>query len=195
MVNIIWSVFIITGIVYSFIIGKTDIISNEILNSAKTSLDMILKLLPVMAIWLGIMEIAQKSGLLQKISQVISPLLNKLFPEIPKGHESLSFIASNMVANMVGLGNAATPFGLKAMNSLQKLNKKKDTASRSMITFLVLNTGGLTIIPTTVISMRVMYGSENPTEILLPCIIATFISTFCGLILDRFMARRYKNDN
>lgn len=194
MVNIIWSLLIIIGIVYSCIVGKIDVINNEILNSAKASLDMIIKLLPVMAIWLGIMEIAKKSGLLDKFAKLISPILHKLFPEIPKNHESLGFIASNMVANMVGLGNAATPFGLKAMQSLQELNKKKDTASRSMITFLVLNTGGLTIIPTTVISMRLMYGSANPTEILLPCIIATFFSTICGLILDRFIARRSKND-
>lgn len=194
MVNIIWSVLIILGIIYSLFSGRIDVINNEILNSAKSSLDMILKLFPVMAIWLGIMEIAQKSGLLEKFAKFISPILNKLFPEIPKNHESLSFIASNMVANMMGLGNAATPFGLKAMQSLQELNKKKDTASRSMITFLVLNTGGLTIIPTTVISMRLMYGSANPTEIIIPCIIATFISTICGLILDRFIARRHKND-
>ena len=99
-----------------------------------------------------------------------------------------------MIANMFGLGNAATPFGLKAMKSLQELNKKKDTASRSMITFLVLNTSGLTIIPTTVISMRLMHGSTNPTEILVPCFIATFFSTMCGLILDRILARRHKNN-
>lgn len=194
MVNIIWSVLIILGIIYSLFSGKIEVINNEILNSAKTSLDMILKLFPAIAMWLGIMEIAKKSGLLQKFAKLISPVLNKLFPEIPKNHESLSFIASNMVANMMGLGNAATPFGLKAMQSLQELNKKKDTASRSMITFLVLNTSGLTIIPTTVISMRLMYGSTNPTEILIPCIIATFVSTICGLILDRIMARRHKND-
>lgn len=194
MVNIIWSVMIISGIIYSLITGKIDVINSEILTSAKTSIDMIIKLLPVMAIWLGIMEIAKNSGLLEKISIRISPLLHKLFPDIPKNHESLGLIASNMVANMVGLGNAATPFGLKAMESLQKINPNKNVASRSMITFLVLNTAGLTIIPTTVISLRLMHGSTNPTEILLPCIIATFFSTMCGLILDRILARRHKND-
>lgn len=195
MVNIVWSVLIISGILYSFFIGKIDAINAEILTSAKSSIDMIIKLLPIMAIWLGIMEIAKKSGLLKKFSTFISPLLSKLFPDIPKNHESLGYIASNMVANMVGLGNAATPFGLKAMESLQELNEKKDIASRSMITFLVLNTGGLTIIPTTVISLRLMHGSTNPTEILVPCIIATFFSTACGLILDRILARRHKNDS
>lgn len=195
MVNIIWSILIIVGIIYSLFTGRIDVINNEILNSTKTSLDMILKLIPVMALWLGIMNIAKKSNLLDKFSKVISPLLRKLFPDIPKNHESLSLIASNMVANMFGLGNAATPLGLEAMKSLQTINKKKNTASRSMITFLVLNTSGLTIIPTTVISLRLSYGSLNPTEIIFPCIIATFVSTFCGLVLDRLLARRYKDDN
>ena len=120
-------------------------------------------------------------------------MLTKLFPEIPKGHESLGLIASNMISNMFGLGSAATPFGLKAMSSLQKLNKKKDTATRSMITFLVINTSGLTIIPTTVISLRMMYGSVNPTSIVLATIISTIASTTVGIIIDRILARRYKN--
>lgn len=121
---------------------------------------------------------------------LLSKVLTKLFPEIPACHESLSYIASNVVANMFGLGNAATPFGLKAMKSLEEINDKKDTASRSMITFLVLNTSGVTIIPTTIISLRMMYGSLNPTEIVLPCIIATTIGTTGGLIIDRIVARR-----
>ena len=127
----------------------------------------------------------------KKISFKLSKILKKIFPEIPEGHESLSYISSNIVANMFGLGNAATPFGLKAMKSLQELNEKKCVASRSMITFLVLNTSGVTIIPTTIISLRMMYKSTNPTEIVLPCIIATALSTIGGLIFDRIIARRY----
>ena len=123
-------------------------------------------------------------------SKLLYPILKKLFPEIPKEHESLSLIASNIIANMFGLGNAATPFGLKAMKSLQELNDKKDTASRSMITFLVLNTSGVTLVPTTIISLRMMYGSKNPTEVVTMCILATFISTIGGLIMDRFLARK-----
>ena len=102
-------------------------------------------------------------------------------------------MASNMISNIFGLGSAATPFGLKAMDSLQKLNKKKDTATRSMITFLVINTSGLTIIPTTIISLRMMYGSKDPTIIVLACIISTFIATIGGLIVDRILSRRYKD--
>lgn len=190
MINKIWGIFIIVGSIFCIITNKIDILNTEILESTKTAFDMIIKIFPVMALWLGIMKIASESGLLKKFSKMISPILRKLFPEIPESHESLSLIASNIIANMFGLGNAATPFGLKAMKSLQELNKKKDTASRSMITFLVLNTGGVTIIPTTIISLRMMHGSTNPTEIVSACILATFLSTISGLILDRILARR-----
>ena len=194
MVNVIWCSFIILGIVFSLITNKSGVINVEILNSTKTSLDMVIRIFPVMALWLGIMNIAKISGLLDKISKKLSPLIRKLFPEIPESHESISLIASNVIANMFGLGNAATPFGLKAMQSLQSINDKKDIASRSMITFLVLNTSGLTIIPTTIISMKLMYGSVNPTDIVLPCLIASFISTVGGLIMDRILACRWKHD-
>lgn len=192
MVNIIWCSFIIIGSIFCIVNGKLDLLNTEILGSAKSSLDMILKIFPVMALWLGIMKIASESGLLNKITKIVTPLFSKMFPEIPKNHEAIGYITSNMIANIFGLGNAATPFGLKAMQSLQEINSKKDTASRSMITFLVLNTSGLTIIPTTVISLRMMYGSSNPTGIVFPCIIATFLSTIAGLIMDYILAERSK---
>lgn len=190
MINKIWAFFIIIGVLYSFFTGNIEVINKEIIECAKTSLDMVIQIFPVMALWLGIMKIAETSGLLKKLSSMLSPILGKLFPEIPKGHESLSLIASNIIANMAGLGNAATPFGLKAMKSLQEINEKKDTASRSMITFLVLNTSGVTIIPTTIISLRLLHGSLNPTDIVLPCIIATIISSVFGLLLDRYLGGR-----
>ncbi len=189
MVNKIWGFFIIIGIIFCLFTDNVDVINNEILNSCKTALDMNFKIFPVMALWLGIAKIAEVSGLLKKLSLKLSGILKFIFPEIPKGHQSLSYISSNIIANMFGLGNAATPFGLKAMQSLQELNTKKDTASRSMITFLVLNTSGVTIIPTTIISLRMMYGSVDPTSIVFPCIIITFTSTFIGLIIDRILAR------
>ena len=192
MVNIIWCSFIIIGSIFCIVNGKLDLLNTEILGSAKSSLDMILKIFPVMALWLGIMKIASESGLLKKITKIVTPLFSKMFPEIPKNHEAIGYITSNMIANIFVLGNAATPFGLKAMQSLQEINPKKDTASRSMITFLVLNTSGLTIIPTTVISLRMMYGSSNPTGIVFPCIIATFLSTIAGLIMDYILAERSK---
>ena len=190
MINKIWGFFIIIGSVFCLLTNKVDVLNNEILECTKSSLDMIIKIFPVMALWLGIMNISKVSGLLGKFSKLLYPILKKLFPEIPKEHESLSLIASNIIANMFGLGNAATPFGLKAMKSFQELNDKKDTASRSMITFLVLNTSGVTLVPTTIISLRMMYGSKNPTEVVTMCILATFISTIGGLIMDRFLARK-----
>lgn len=192
MINKIWAFFIILGIIFALFTGNIEVINKEILTSSKTAFDMVISLFPVMALWLGIMKIASTSGLLEKFSKLISPLLSKLFPEIPKNHESLSLISSNIIANMFGLGNAATPFGLKAMQSLQELNKKKDTASRSMITFLVINTSGVTLVPTTIISLRMLYKSTNPTEIAFACILATLISTIGGLIIDRILAGKYK---
>jgi len=190
MINKIWASFIIIGILFCLLTNKIDVINEQLLTSATTALEMIMKIFPVMALWLGIMNIAKKTGLLDKFSSILSPILNKIFPQIPKGHESFSFMGSNIIANIFGLGNVATPFGLKAMKSLQELNDKKDTASRSMITFLVINTSGLTIIPTTVISLRMMYNSNSPTEIILACILATLISTIGGLIADYLLARR-----
>lgn len=190
MVNIIWGVFIVIGIVFCLLTNKLDILNEQILTSTKSALDMVLKIFPVMALWLGIMKIAEESGLLKKLSLKLSFVLKYIFPEIPKSHESLSYISSNIIANMFGLGNAATPFGLKAMQSLQTLNDKKDTASRSMITFLVLNTSGVTIIPTTIISLRMAYNSSNPTSIVLPCLIIGVLSTISGLLIDKILSRR-----
>lgn len=192
MINIVWLILISIGIIYGICTNNTSTINSTIIDSTKISLDMLFKIFPVIALWMGLMKIAETSKLLEKLSNKISPFLIKIFPDIPKSHESFSLIASNIIANLFGLGSAATPFGLKAMESLQKLNKKKDTASRSMITFLVLNTSGLTIIPTTIISLRMMYKSINPTHIVVACIISTICATIGGLIIDRIMWRRYK---
>ena len=193
MVNLIWLILITVGIIFGLLTNKLDVINTTIVDSTKVSLEMLFKIFPVVSLWMGLTKIAEVSGLLQKLSNKLSPLLTKIFPEIPNGHESLSLIASNMIANIFGLGSAATPFGLKAMSSLQKLNKKKDAASRSMITFLVINTSGLTLIPTTIISLRMMHGSSNPTKIVLACILSTLFATIGGIIIDRLLARRYKD--
>ena len=193
MINTIWCLLISIGIIYGILTNNLELINNTIINSTKISLDMLLKIFPVLALWMGLTKIAEESGLLKKISLLLSPILTKIFPEIPKGHESLGLIASNIVSNIFGLGSAATPFGLKAMTLLQKLNKNKKVASRSMITFLVINTSGFTIIPTTVISLRMMHKSINPTSILLASLITTLTATIGGIIIDRLLARRYKD--
>ena len=185
MINIIWTLFIILGIIYALFTGNISSVNETIVVSAKDSLDIFLGILPTIVLWVGIMKIVSNSGLLNKISNILYPLLSKLFPEIPKNHDSLGYISSNITANILGLGNAATPFGLKAMESLQELNKDKTTASRSMITFILLNTSGLTLLPTTVISLRNMYNSVNPTLIIIPTIIITFTSTIIAIILDK----------
>lgn len=194
MINKIWAFFIISGIIFCMITGNLELVNKVILESTKSTLDLTMKIFPVIALWLGIMNIASVSGLLIRISKIISPFLGKLFPEIPKGHEAISLIASNIVINMFGLGNAATPFGLKAMQSLQELNRDKKVASKSMVTFLIINTSGVTIIPTTVISMRLMYGSVRPTEIVLACILSTLISCISGIIIDYMIRKRSKYD-
>ena len=195
MINKIWASFIIIGILYSILTNNVELISTEIIKGTETTLNMIMKIFPVMALWLGIMKIAEASNLLKKISQLLSPIMKKIFPEIPENHESISLITTNVVANLFGLGNASTPIGLKTMKSLQELNKNTKEASHSMITFLVLNTTGLTIIPTTILSINMMYNKTNPTEIILPCFLASLSATIGGLITDRILQRKDKKCN
>lgn len=192
MVNVIWGLLLVIGIVYSLLTGKVNELNSEILTSAKMGLDLIFEILPIIVIWMGLMRIAEDGGIIKKISTLLSRPLNIIFPSIPKGNPALGLIASNVAVNMMGLGSAATPFGLKAMKELQKINPKKEIASEAMVTFLILNTGGVTIIPTTVIAMRTMYGSANPTEIIIPSIIATACATIGGLIVDYFIRRRHR---
>lgn len=184
MINYLWFSFILIGVLYSIIKGDTNL-SNNLLSSGKSAIDMIINLVPLMCLWIGTMKIAEKSGLLNVISNKLSKIIRIIFPEIPKGDPAISYISSNIVMNMLGLGNAATPFGIKTMKELKRLNNNKDIASRSMITFLVINTSSVTIIPTTVISLRMLNGSSNPSNIIGVTIITTFLSTFIAILLDR----------
>jgi spore maturation protein A len=193
MVNIIWGLFIVIGIVYGLFTGNISVINNEIIESGNKAIKLVLDILPLLVIWMGLMKIAETSGLIKKIASLMTPLLSKLFPSVPKGDESLGFIASNIAINMAGLGSAATPFGLKAMAKLQELNQDKKRATTAMITFLVLNTSGVTIIPTTIIALRLSAGSTNPTAVLPTCILATTCSTIAGLTLDYIIRRHNGN--
>ena len=184
MINYLWGIFIIIGVIFGLLKGNNNV-ANSLLTSGSKGIEMILSLVPLMCLWLGTMKIAATSGLLEIISKKLSKVVRIIFPEIPEGDPSIGYISSNIVMNMLGLGNAATPFGLKAMSELKRLNNNSDVASRSMITFLVLNTASVTIIPTTVISLRILNGSTSPTEIVLVTIITTFLSTFLALLLDR----------
>ena len=193
MVSYIWFILILIGIVYSLLTGSLETLNNSILTNGKKALDLTISIMPVIVLWTGIMKIAEESNLLAKFAKLVSPILSKLFPDIPKDNPSLGYIASNIAANMLGLGSAATPFGLKAMQEMQKLNKKKDTATVPMITFLVLNTAGVTLIPTTVLALRIAHNSSNPSAIIIPGIIATICSSLGGLTLDYFIRKRSKN--
>ena len=185
MINKLWCLLIFLGSFFLIINGKVDTLNNQILNSGKVTLDLIIQIFPLMSLWLGVIGIAKDSGLLFKFSKLIEPILIKIFPDIPSGHEAFGYISSNIIANLFGLGNAATPFGIKAMESMQRLNDDKDTASDSMITFLIINACGMTLVPTTIISLRMLYNSNNPSIIALPCIVVSFLSIVFGLIINK----------
>ena len=183
MINYLFASFFIIGILYSFYTNTN--ISNEMLIASSKSIELIFTIIPIMCLWLGIMNIAKKSGLLDKLATLLTPILKYLFPEIPKNSPCFSYISINIIMNMLGVGNAATPFGLKAMQEMQKINQNKDIASRSMITFIVMNTAAVTIIPTTIISLRVLNKSINPMSIVPYIIITSTLSCIIGLIIDR----------
>ena len=186
MVNYIWVGISIIGIIYAMITGTMAEVNEAIFKSAKESVTLCFGLMSVLVFWLGIMKIAEEAGLLESLTKIAKPIVSRLFPEVPSNHPAMGYIVSNIMANTFGLGNAATPLGIKAMEQLKELNGGKDTASRSMITFLALNTSGLTLIPTTVIGIRIHYNSANPTEIVGPTFLATVIATIAAIMLDRY---------
>ena len=185
MINYIFGFFLVIGIIYGFIFNNISSINSVLVSGGKDAIDMIFNIIPLLCLWLGVMKIAEESGLIKKISLFMSKIIHPIFPDLDEKGNSISYIATNMVMNMLGLGSGATPFGLKAMKSMQDENGNKNVASRSMITFLVINTASVTIIPTTVISFRMFNNSSNPTDIVLACVITTVLSCIIGLLLDR----------
>lgn len=194
MVNLIWAFMAIVGIVYAMINGTMEEVNKALFDSANDAVTLSIGLISILVFWLGIMKIAEKAGIMNILAKVFKPLVVKLFPEIPSNHPAISYIVSNFIANFFGLGNAATPMGIKAMQEMKKLSNS-DTASRSMITFLAINTSGLTLIPTTVIAIRMQYNSISPTEIVGTTLIATLISLTSAIMIDRFFfaSERRKN--
>lgn len=193
MVSIIWGCFILIGVLFSIATGSIEALNNQILKGASDGIALLMEMLPVLVLWTGVMKIAEDAGILEKFANFVRPVLHKLFPSLDKHDPALQYIASNIAANALGLGSAATPFGLKAMEEMQKKNPQKDTATEAMVTFLVLNTGGVTIIPTTVLALRLSYHSANPSEIILTSILATFCSSFAGLMLDYIIRKKKKS--
>lgn len=193
MINIIWMAMLVTGIVYAAVNGNMEAVNEAIFEGAQEGVSVSFGLISVLVFWLGLMKIAEHSGLLEKLSAWFRPLVRRLFPEIPPEHPAMGYMLSNMIANLFGLGNAATPMGIKAMEQMKELNDEKDTPSRSMITFLAINTSSLTLIPTTVIAIRMKYESAAPTEIVGTTIAATACSTVAALLLDRYFHYRRQN--
>lgn len=191
MVNLIWLFLLLTGILTAAFTGRIEVVTESALRAAQTGVDTALEIIGVMALWLGLLKLAEKSGLVAILAFLIRPLAVVLFPGVPKNSPALGSVIMNLSANVLGLGNAATPFGLKAMSQLQELNPNKDEASDAMITFLALNTSCITLIPAMVISLRVKAGSADPVEIVSSTILATVCGTTVAVISDRFFRRRY----
>lgn len=186
--------FIMIGIVTAAIQGKIEIVNHAIFEGAKTGVTISFGLISILVFWLGIMKIAEEAGLLIVISRLLRPIVRWLFPDVPKDNPALGYILSNIAANIFGLGNAATPMGIKAMQELQKINPYPDRASPTMATLLALNTSSITLIPTQVIAIRMSYGSVNPTEIVGTTILATLFSTLSAILLDRWYRKKtYKS--
>ena len=196
VLNYIWIAFFIIAFVIAVVkllfMGDFEVfpaMMDSTFASSKTAFEISLGLTGVLSLWLGIMKIGEKGGVVNALARLLSPVFVRLFPEIPKGHPVTGSIFMNIAANMLGLDNAATPLGLKAMEQLQDLNKKKDTASNPMIMFLVLNTSGLTLIPVSIMVYRAQMGAAQPTDIFVPILLATFFSTLAGIIITSLYQR------
>ena len=196
VLNYIWIAFFVVALVIGLIqlifFGNYDVfpaMMDSTFASSKTAFEISLGLTGVLSLWLGIMKIGEKGGMVNMLARVLSPVFCKLFPDIPKGHPVTGSIFMNIAANMLGLDNAATPLGLKAMEQLQELNPKKDTATNPMIMFLVLNTSGLTLIPVSIMVYRAQMGAAQPTDIFVPILLATFFSTLAGIIVTSIYQR------
>ena len=196
VLNYIWVAFFLVAFVIAAIklvfFGDFDVfpaMMDSTFSSSKTAFEISLGLTGVLSLWLGVMKIGEKGGVVNVLARLLSPVFTKLFPDIPKGHPVTGSIFMNIAANMLGLDNAATPLGLKAMEQMQELNTKKDTASNPMIMFLVLNTSGLTLIPVSIMVYRAQLGAAQPTDIFIPILLATFFSTLAGIIITSFFQR------
>lgn len=196
VLNYIWIAFFVVAFVMALfrlvVMGDTEVfpeIMNSTFASSKTAFEISLGLTGVLSLWLGIMKIGERGGVVNALARVLSPVFTRLFPDIPKGHPVTGSIFMNIAANMLGLDNAATPLGLKAMEQMQTLNTRKDTATNPMIMFLVLNTSGLTIIPVSIMVYRAQMGAAQPTDIFIPILLATFFSTLTGIIVTSLYQR------
>lgn len=187
MLNYLWGFMILIGIIYAAVTGNLPAVTNAALDSSKEAVTLCITMLGVMSLWVGLMRIAENCGIIASAARFLNPLLRFMFPNIPKGHKANEYISTNIIANVFGLGWAATPAGLKAMEEMGKLNHHSKVASKDMCTFLILNVSAFQLIPVNMIAYRSQYGSANPAAILGPAMIATFCATLCGIIFAKIM--------
>lgn len=189
MLNLIWAFMVIVGIIYALFTGNMEAVTNAALEGSKEAVSLAITMAGIVAFWMGIMEIAKEAKLIEMLTNKLSPFLHFMFPNIPKGHKSLEYIATNIIANILGLGWACTPAGLKAMEELSHINKNGDSASDEMCIFLILNVSSLQLIPVNMIAYRSQYGSSNPASIIAPSILATLVSTISAIIFCKIKTK------
>ena len=192
MLNILWPIFIILSFIYALISGNVSQVNEEIFNSLTDAVELSLTFLGTICLWNGIMAIAKKTSLIKKMTGFLKPFINFLFPDLKNNENAKQEISMNMIANILGLGNAATPLGIKAMKTMQKENKQKDTLTNSMMMFIVINTASIQLIPTNVIAIRMSLNSQNPTMIILPVWIVTIIATVVGIVFTKILIKKVK---
>lgn len=191
MLNKIWPIFIICSIIYALLFGNIEDLSNSIFDSADSAVNLTLTFFGTICLWNGIMEIAKKTSLINILNKLLKPFINFLFPDLKNNKQAQNEISMNMVANLLGLGNAATPLGLKAMQTLQQTNKQKDTLTNSMVMFIVINTASMQIIPTNVIAIRSSLGSNSPSGIIIQVWFATIIAATFGIAATKLLMKKF----
>lgn len=191
MLNIIWPAFIAISFIYALVSGNIENASNGIFESCEAAVELTITFFGTICLWNGIIAICKETSLMSKLSKFLKPVINFLFPELKRNNQAKEEISMNIIANLLGLGNAATPLGLKAMETMQKENPKKDTLTNSMAMFIIINTASIQIIPTTVIAIRSSLGSNNPTSIIIPVWIATICAAIAGIITAKILMKKY----
>ena len=192
MLNILWPIFIILSFIYAVFSGKIDSLNTGIFNSLAEAVELSITFLGTICLWNGIMEIAKNTSLINKLNNLLKPLINFLFPELKNKEKAKQEISMDMIANILGLGNAATPLGIKAMKTMQKENKNKDVLTNSMMMFIVINTASIQLIPSNVIAIRTSLNSQNPSLIIIPVWIATIIAASVGILVTKILIKKVK---
>ncbi len=190
MLNILWPVFIILSFVYAIITGKVNDVNNGIFEALENAVELSITFLGTISLWNGIMEIAKNTTLINKLTNMLRPVIRRLFPELKNNEKANQEISINMIANILGLGNAATPLGIKAMKTMQEDNERKDELSNSMMMFILLNTASLQLIPTNVIAIRTSLGSQNPTSIIIPVWISSIVAAIVGILFVKILIKK-----